>query len=94
MTATKAKRLVVADPITPRVPPRRSPVSADGLPGHTADAGQVGWISSVVHDMQAGPVKVGIYRFTLEPGQSYHVADNAEPHRSSTQTGAKLYIVD
>ncbi|MDV2116684.1 DHCW motif cupin fold protein [Alcaligenes faecalis] len=32
--------------------------------------------------------------FTLEPGQSYHVADNAEPHRSSTQTGAKLYIVD
>ncbi len=26
--------------------------------------------------------------------QSYHVADNAEPHRSSTQTGAKLYIVD
>ncbi len=33
-------------------------------------------------------------RFTLEPGQSYHVADNAEPHRSSTQTGAKLYIVD
>lgn len=33
-------------------------------------------------------------RFTLEPGQSYHVADNVEPHRSSTQTGAKLYIVD
>ncbi|MCH1878663.1 DHCW motif cupin fold protein [Alcaligenes ammonioxydans] len=33
-------------------------------------------------------------RFTLRAGQSYHVADNAEPHRSSTQTGAKLYIVD
>lgn len=33
-------------------------------------------------------------RFTLRAGQSYHVGDNAEPHRSSTQTGAKLYIVD
>lgn len=33
-------------------------------------------------------------RFTLRAGQSYHVADNAEPHRSSTQTGAKLYIMD
>lgn len=33
-------------------------------------------------------------RFTLRAGQSYHVADNAEPHRSSTHTGAKLYIVD
>ncbi len=33
-------------------------------------------------------------RFTLRAGQSYHVADNAEPHRSSIQTGAKLYIVD
>lgn len=33
-------------------------------------------------------------RFTLEPGMSYQVADNAEPHRSSTATGAKLFIVD
>jgi len=33
-------------------------------------------------------------RFTLRPGMSYQVADNAEPHRSSTQTGAKLFIVD
>nr|WP_298682210.1 DHCW motif cupin fold protein [uncultured Dongia sp.] len=32
--------------------------------------------------------------FTLKPGMSYQVADNAEPHRSSTQTGAKLFIVD
>ncbi len=33
-------------------------------------------------------------RFTLTPGASYQVADNAEPHRSSTKTGAKLFIVD
>jgi hypothetical protein len=32
--------------------------------------------------------------FTLTPGVSYQVADNAEPHRSSTATGATLFIVD
>lgn len=30
----------------------------------------------------------------LRPGMSYQVADNAEPHRSHTTTGAKLFIVD
>jgi hypothetical protein len=33
-------------------------------------------------------------RFTLRPGMSYHVADGAEAHRSSTIGGAKLYVVD
>lgn len=32
--------------------------------------------------------------FKLTPGTSYQVADHAEPHRSSTQVGAKLFIVD
>ena len=32
--------------------------------------------------------------FVLRPGMSYQVADNAEPHRSSTALGAKLFIVD
>jgi len=32
--------------------------------------------------------------FILTPGMSYQVADKAEPHRSSTSTGAKLFIVD
>lgn len=32
--------------------------------------------------------------FTLRPGVSFQVADNAEPHRSSTATGARLLIVD
>ena len=33
-------------------------------------------------------------RFTLKPGMSYQVADGAEPHRSSTEVGARLFIVD
>jgi quercetin dioxygenase-like cupin family protein len=32
--------------------------------------------------------------FTLKEGQSYQVADQAEPHRSRTATGARLFIVD
>lgn len=32
--------------------------------------------------------------FVLKPGMSYQVADNAEPHRSSTDAGARLFIVD
>lgn len=32
--------------------------------------------------------------FMLTPGMSYQVADNAEPHRSSSLTGARLFIVD
>jgi hypothetical protein len=33
-------------------------------------------------------------QFVLTSGMSYQVADNAEPHRSSTQTGVRLFIVD
>jgi quercetin dioxygenase-like cupin family protein len=32
--------------------------------------------------------------FRLQPGMSYQVADGAEPHRSRTAPGAKLFIVD
>jgi len=32
--------------------------------------------------------------FLLKAGMSYQVADKAEAHRSSTATGAKLFIVD
>jgi uncharacterized cupin superfamily protein len=30
----------------------------------------------------------------MTPGMSYKVADGAEAHRSSTATGARLFIVD
>ena len=33
-------------------------------------------------------------KFSLTPGMSYQVADGAEPHRSSTSGGVKLFIVD
>lgn len=33
-------------------------------------------------------------RFVLTAGMSYQVADQAEPHRSSTEQGARLFIVD
>ena len=33
-------------------------------------------------------------RFTLRAGMSYQVADDAGAHRSSTATGATLFIVD
>jgi hypothetical protein len=33
-------------------------------------------------------------KFVLTPGMSYQVADNAEAHRSSTEGGARLFIVD
>jgi quercetin dioxygenase-like cupin family protein len=32
--------------------------------------------------------------FVLTPGMSYQVADGIDPHRSSTLTGVKLFIVD
>jgi hypothetical protein len=33
-------------------------------------------------------------RYVLTPGMSYQVADGAEPHRSFTEGGARLFIVD
>lgn len=33
-------------------------------------------------------------KFLLTPGMSYQVADKAEAHRSFTDVGAKLFIVD
>jgi len=33
-------------------------------------------------------------KFVLRAGTSYQVADHAEPHRSSTAVGARLFVVD
>jgi quercetin dioxygenase-like cupin family protein len=33
-------------------------------------------------------------RFSLRPNQSYHVGDGDPPHRSHTDKGATLFIVD
>jgi hypothetical protein len=41
----------------------------------------------LVDDMPAGPVKVGIYRFTLEPGASVPPAANPNPSLMYIETG-------
>lgn len=33
-------------------------------------------------------------KFVLTPGMNYQVADSAEPHRSRTEVGARLFVVD
>lgn len=33
-------------------------------------------------------------RFVLQPGMSYQVADDTAPHRSATEVGATLFVVD
>lgn len=33
-------------------------------------------------------------RVTLQPGMSYQVADDTLGHRSSTDTGARLFVID
>jgi len=33
-------------------------------------------------------------KFVLKPGMSFQVADGAEPHKTRTEAGAKLFIVD
>jgi hypothetical protein len=42
----------------------------------------------LVTELQDGRV------FTLSSGMSYQVANDVAPHRSRTQSGAKLFIVD
>jgi len=63
-------------------------------PGYVADHSRVkGHILFCVEGELHTELKDG-RTFTLRPGMSYQVADNAEPHRSSTVAGAKLFIVD
>jgi hypothetical protein len=43
---------------------------------------------TVVTELQDGR------QFTMTPGMSYQVADGEAPHRSRTERGARLFIVD
>jgi quercetin dioxygenase-like cupin family protein len=66
----------------------------DYTPGYLADHWcQKGHILFVLEGQLETELEDG-RRFTMTAGQSYQVADGAEPHRSSTATGAKLFIVD
>jgi quercetin dioxygenase-like cupin family protein len=63
-------------------------------PGYLADhwcsRGHILYVldGELVTEIQAGAV------YTLTAGMSYQVSDDVAPHRSSTQTGARLFIVD
>ena len=63
-------------------------------PGYVADHWcEKGHILLVLEGTLVTELKDG-RKFTLVPGMSYQVADEAEPHRSTTLSGAKLFIVD
>jgi len=63
-------------------------------PGYLADhwcsRGHVIYVleGELITELKDGSVHV------LKPGMSYQVADDAVPHRSRTDTGAKLFVVD
>ncbi|MBT5413840.1 MAG: DHCW motif cupin fold protein [Rhodospirillaceae bacterium] len=64
-------------------------------PGYLADHWcDRGHILLVLEGEMVSELKDG-RRFTLTPGMSYQVSDFGDsPHRSVTETGAKLFIVD
>jgi quercetin dioxygenase-like cupin family protein len=63
-------------------------------PGYLADHWcQKGHILLVLDGELVTEVEDG-RRITLTPGMSHQVADGAEAHRSTTATGARLFIVD
>ena len=70
---------------------RRVDYSPGYLADHWCDRGHVLYVLDGVLETE---LKDG-RRFTLTPGQSYQVSDFGDAaHRSSTRTGAKLFIVD
>lgn len=65
--------------------------SADYLADHWCEKGHILLVLDGELETELGNGS----RVVLKPGQSYQVADGAEPHRSRTgPKGAKLFIVD
>ena len=61
------------------------------LADHWCDRGHVLYVLEGVLETELQDGR----KFTLTPGMSYQVSDKGDAaHRSSTQTGAKLFIVD
>ena len=69
---------------------RQVEYSAGYLADHWCDRGHVLYVLEGELDTELRDGRT----FTLKPGMSYQVADQAEAHRSSTVTGASLFIVD
>ncbi|MGA9865993.1 MAG: DHCW motif cupin fold protein [Acetobacteraceae bacterium] len=65
--------------------------SAGYLADHWCDLGHILYVLDGVLDTELKDGRT----FRLTPGMSYEVSANGDsPHRSSTATGAKLFIVD
>ena len=65
--------------------------SAGYMTDHWCDLGQVPHVLKGELDSELRDGRT----FKLRPGMSYQVSDHGDAaHRSSTQTGAKLFIVD
>lgn len=64
--------------------------SADYLADHWCEKGHILLCLEGVLETE---LKDGRF-VTLTPGMTYQVADGAEPHRSRTLAGARLFIVD
>ena len=64
--------------------------SADYLADHWCDKGHFIFCieGSMITELKDGR------KFELKQGMTYQVGDNAESHRSYSQNGAKLFIVD
>jgi len=60
------------------------------LADHWCEKGHILYVLSGVLHTELGDGRI----VTLTPGTSYQVADGAQPHRSRTETGATLFIVD
>ena len=60
------------------------------LADHWCEKGHILYVLDGVLDTELGDGRT----VTLTPGMSYQVADGAQPHRSRTATGARLFIVD
>lgn len=66
----------------------------DYSPGYTADHWCTKGHVLLVLDGELETELADGRRFRLRPGMSYQVADGAEPHRSRTPGGCRLFIVD
>ena len=64
--------------------------SADYLADHWCEKGHI--LLCLTGDLETELADGRV--FHLGPGMSYQVADEAEPHRSRSRTGATLFIVD
>jgi hypothetical protein len=68
-----------------------SRISAGYISDHWCDLGHVLYVLEGELDTELRDGRT----FKLRPGMSYQVSDHGDAaHRSSTQTGAKLFIVD